>query len=79
MENYVLLGIRPISFKNEQGQLIEGTRLYVEYLEEGTVGYHVQDFFVRPEIPLPKQLAVNDHLTLCFNHRGRLCSVSKQV
>lgn len=51
MENYVLLGIRPISFKNEQGQLIEGTRLYVGYLEEGAVGYHVQDFFVRPEIP----------------------------
>ena len=47
-------GIQKIDFVNDQGERIEGTRLFVGYRDEKVLGQRTEKLFVKQGFPLPK-------------------------
>lgn len=65
-------GIQKIDFVNDQGERIEGTRLFVGYRDEKVLGQRTEKLFVKQGFPLPKELVPGAVLELSFDINKRL-------
>lgn len=72
-----VLGYKPIRFTNSDGQLIEGTNLFVAFKSEGCEGLKADKVFVRAGIPMPKDLKLNGNAELYFDYKGKLEAIEK--
>ena len=54
MTVYTLLGRQRLEFKNNIGEIIKGTNLFVACEDPSVEGFKTDKFFVKPEIKLPE-------------------------
>lgn len=69
---YLTHGIQIVDFLNDQGERIEGTRLYIGYRDEKVVGQRTEKLFIKKGFPLPKELVPGAVLELYFDINKRL-------
>lgn len=72
-----VLGVQPIHFTNNNGELIEGTNLYIAFPDENCKGLKTDKVFVREGIKLPKDLKLNEDVNLSFNYKAKLEEIVK--
>lgn len=72
-----LLGSMPINFRNNQGENISGTTIFVAFNDENVDGLRTEKFFLKENISLPENIKINDNLDIAFNHRGKIEMISK--
>lgn len=72
-----LLGVQKINFTNNDGEVINGTNIFVAFADENVKGYRTEKFFVKENIALPKGIQINDTIDLSFNHKGKIESINK--
>ena len=72
-----LIGYSPVSFKSQDGTLIEGITLSVGYAEEHTTGMRAERFFVKKEIEIP-QVKIGENINIFFNQKGKVESITKE-
>lgn len=71
-----LLGIQPICFTNNSGEVINGTNLFCAFKDENVLGSRTEKFFVKDSLKLP-ECKVNDALEISFNMKGKVEMVCK--
>lgn len=72
-----LLGVQRVDFRNQSGEEINGTNLFVAFKDENVEGLRTDKFFLKTGIALPKETKLNSTLELSFNHRGKIEAISK--
>lgn len=72
----MLMGARDLEFKNDNGERVEGTSLYLAYETEGVTGYEVSKVFISPE-KKPENLLdyVGSDIGVDFNQKGKVISI----
>lgn len=74
---FKLIGVQPINFTNNNGEVISGNNIWVAYPDGNlTIGLKAQKFFLKQDIQLP-DCKPNDNLRLTFDMKGRVVSVEK--
>ena len=73
---FKLIGIQALNFKNNLGEQVRGTNIWVAYADENVTGLKAQKFFLKDGFELP-DCKPNDNLRLIFDMRGRVVSVEK--
>lgn len=76
MTTYTLLGIQHVDFKNNAGETITGTNLFVCYKDPSVDGLRTDKYFVKPEIKFP-DIKLKDAIVIYFNSRGKVEGVAK--
>lgn len=75
----IAYGIQRVDFVNDQGERIQGTRLYIGYHDDKVMGQRADKLFLKEGFPLPKELAPGAVLELSFDinkHLDRLQVIS---
>lgn len=75
----VAYGIQDIDFTNDQGERIEGTRIYIGHHDDKVVGQRTDKLFLKKGFPIPKELVPGAVLELSFDinkHLDRLQVIS---
>jgi hypothetical protein len=72
-----LLGVQYVDFKNNSGETISGTNIFVAYKESGVEGMRAEKYFLKEGITLPKDIKLNSVLELSFNRKGKIEAVYK--
>lgn len=75
----VAYGIQEINFTNDEGERIEGTRIFLGYRDDKVTGQRTEKLFVKKGFPLPKELVPGAVLELSFDinkHLDRLQVIS---
>lgn len=65
-------GIQEVDFVNDQGERVEGTKLYIGYRDDKVVGQRTDKLFLKKGFPIPKELAPGAVLELSFDINKRL-------
>ena len=65
-------GFRQMDFKGSDGKQVKGTTLYASYPEDGVTGEVTDKFFIKPEVSIPKGVAIGKTLDIGFNRRGKV-------
>lgn len=65
-------GIQVVDFVNDQGERIEGHRLYIGYRDEKVAGQRTEKLFVKKGFPIPKESAPGAVIDLSFDINKRL-------
>lgn len=71
-----LLGVQSVDFVANNGNKIEGTNVYCSYADENVQGEKAAKFFLKKEIPLPKDLHLQGRVRLTFDMRGKVETIS---
>lgn len=77
--NAVVHGIQKVDFINDQGERIQGTKLFIGYRNDNVVGQKTDKLFLKAGFPIPKELAPGVVLDLSFDinkHLDKLQVVS---
>jgi hypothetical protein len=72
-----LVGVQRIDFTNNNGEKINGTNLFVAFVDENVEGLRTEKFFLKEGIALPKDTKLNDKIELSFNHKGKIEMINK--
>lgn len=76
MQEFAVFGIQNINFKNNDGDLVRGTNLFLGFKDENVIGLKTQKFFLREDFKLP-DIKPNDKLHLTFDMKGRITEIKK--
>lgn len=60
-------GIQIVDFTNDQGERIEGTRLYIGYRDDKVTGQRTDKLFLKKGFPVPKELVPGAVIDLSFD------------
>lgn len=60
-------GIQVVDFTNDQGERIEGTRLYIGYRDDKVTGQRTDKLFLKKGFPVPKELVPGAVIDLSFD------------
>ena len=71
MQAYVH-GTQVVDFVNDQGERIEGHRLYISYRDERVTGQRTDKLFLKKGFPIPKELMPGVVVELSFDINKRL-------
>lgn len=66
-----LIGVQPLQFKTDSGNLIEGHNLYIGYTDENVSGMKASKIFVNKSVALPQGLKQGSLLEIAFNMKGK--------
>lgn len=72
-----LLGVMPVNFRNNQGEEISGTNIFVAFKDENVEGLRAEKLFLKENIPFPDNIKLNDNLEIAFNYKGKVEMISK--
>lgn len=72
-----LLGVMPVNFKNNNGEEISGTNIFVCFKDENVEGVRTEKFFLKETISFPDNIKLNDNLEIAFNYKGKIEMISK--
>ena len=74
-----IIGIRPSSFKGDDGATVSGRNIYVAYPLETGEGHGADRVFVTDKklADWPYKPVVGDEVTLEYNRWGKCCGISK--
>lgn len=72
-----LVGVQYVDFKNNSGETISGTNIFVAFKDENVEGLRTEKFFLKEGIALPKDTKLNSTLELSFNYKGKIEAVYK--
>ncbi len=72
----MLRGSRPLDFTSDNGDKVQGVRLFVSFPSDGVAGEETAAFFVRAGMPLPK-LEVGKPYNAEFSNKGKLIGISE--
>ena len=72
-----LVGVQPVNFTNNSGEVIKGMNIFVGFKDENVEGLRTEKFFLREGISLPKETKLNDTIDLSFNHKGKIEMINK--
>ena len=72
-----LLGVMPVNFRNNQGEEINGTNIFVAFKDENVEGLRAEKLFLKENIPFPDNIKLNDNLEIAFNYKGKVEMISK--
>lgn len=70
-----LLGFKKIDFKNDAGERIVGTKLYICYADSNVTGYQTDSIFVKPDVTLPQDLKPNSSIGISCDLKGKAKSI----
>ncbi len=70
--NAVVHGIQKVDFINDQGERIQGTRLFIGYRDDKVMGQRTDKLFLKFGFPIPKELVPGAVLDLSFDINKRL-------
>ena len=76
MQQFKLLGIQILNFKNNLGELISGTNIWVAYADENVKGLKAQRIFLKEGFEMP-DIKPNDNLRIYFDMRGKAVNIEK--
>lgn len=76
MQEFAVIGIQNINFKNNDGDLVRGTNLFLGFKDENVIGLKAQKFFLKEDFKLP-DIKPNDKLHLTFDMKGRITEIEK--
>lgn len=76
MQEFVVIGIQNINFKNNDGVSVIGTNLFLGFKDENAIGLKAQKFFLKEDFKLP-DIKPNDKLRLTFDMKGRIIEIQK--
>lgn len=68
----VAYGVQELDFTNDQGERVQGTRLFIGYRDEKVLGQRTEKLFVKKGFPLPKELVPGAVIELSFDINKRL-------
>lgn len=71
-----LVGVQDVNFTNNNGEVINGTRLFCAFKDSNVEGLRTESFFVKPDVNIP-ECKINDMLELSFNMKGKIEMVYK--
>ena len=63
----ILHGIQKVDFVNDQGERIQGTKLFLSYRDEKVVGQKTDKLFLKAGYQLPQGLATGAVLDMSFD------------
>lgn len=72
-----LLGVMPVDFRNNSGEKISGTNIFVAFKDEAVEGLRTEKFFLKENVSLPENIKLNDNLDIAFNYKGKIEMISK--
>lgn len=72
-----LLGVMPVNFRNNNGEEISGTNIFVAFKDENVEGLRTEKFFLKDNISLPENIKLNDNLEIAFNYKGKIEMIAK--
>jgi len=72
-----IIGIEEINFKNQVGEVISGTNIFIAYENPNTKGLRCDKVFLKEEINLPADVRPNELVEIYFNMRGKAEKVEK--
>ncbi|WP_437629396.1 hypothetical protein [Clostridium paraputrificum] len=72
-----LVGVQPVNFTNNSGEVIKGMNIFVGFKDENVEGLRTEKFFIKEGISLPKETKLNDTIDLSFNHKGKIEMINK--
>lgn len=72
-----LLGVMPVNFRNNNGEEISGTNIFVAFKDEAVEGLRAEKFFLKENISLPDNIKLNDNLDIAFNYKGKIEMIAK--
>ncbi|MBR7008027.1 MAG: hypothetical protein IKH90_05290 [Ruminococcus sp.] len=67
-----LVGVQPIHFTNNNGDVIEGTNIFCAFEDENVQGLRTEKFFLKDGIKLPKDTKLNSVIDVSFNMKGKV-------
>lgn len=76
MQEFEVIGIQNINFKNNDGELISGISLFLAFADENVIGLKAQKFFLKEDFKLP-DIKPSDKLHITFDMRGRIAEIKK--
>lgn len=76
MQEFAVFGVQNINFKNNDGDLVRGTNLFLGFKDENVIGLKAQKFFLKEDFKLP-DIKPNDKLHLTFDMKGRITEIKK--
>lgn len=71
-----LIGIQPIKFTNNNGDIITGTNIFCAFADENVDGLRAEKFFLKNGVKLP-ECKLNDMIDISFNMKGKVEAVYK--
>lgn len=72
-----LVGIQRVRFTNNNGELINGNNIFIEFKDENVDGFKTEKLFLKEGIELPKDTKLNDTLEISFNMKGKVEMIFK--
>lgn len=72
-----IVGFQKLSFMNNNNEKIEGTNLFVTYVDESVEGKRADKFFIKRDISFPKDVKIGDTINLVFNQKGKVEAIVK--
>ena len=67
-----LVGVQPIHFTNNNGDVIEGTNIFFFFFYDNIQGLRTEKFFLKDGIKLPKDTKLNSVIDVSFNMKGKV-------
>ena len=71
-----LVGVQPVKFTNNNGEIINGTNIFCAFKDENVEGLRTEKFFLKAGIKLP-ECKLNDTIDISFNMKGKVEMVHK--
>ena len=75
--NVTVMGVQKLDFVNGNGERIRGLNLYVAFPDENVDGLKTNKFFINDGLVLPKDMKLNDQVTVQFNYKGKIEAIYK--
>lgn len=72
-----IIGIEEINFKNQVGEVISGTNIFIAYEHPNTEGLRCDKVFLKEEVKLADDIKPNELVEIYFNMRGKAEKVEK--
>lgn len=74
MQDYNVLGIEKVSYKNKEGKQIKGVRLHLSFMRDTCDGLCVESVFVSEAIA--EKIVVGSTIYLLYNKYGRIAQIN---
>lgn len=72
-----LVGKYRVHFTNNNGEEINGTKIYCLFQDENVEGLKTAEFFLKDGINLPEGTKINDAVDISFNMKGKVEMIFK--
>jgi hypothetical protein len=71
-----IVGYKKLDFLDSQNKPIVGTQIFSTFSDDpDVIGHSADKFFIRPEFPLPANLAPGIDLDIEFNRKGKIIAI----